>query len=178
MSDEESSIGEGVGQVVPHRLQNGPPQTSTSELAAGLSRWMDASNSFIYVELASLVLMFACVADWYPTLWYKYALSVAVVSLSVCLILQTVEFLIPGFLEWVVIKEREDGSGGHTVQKIASVLMLIWWIFGTGFITFKGEYEYYYYEVSLWSVPHCTDQCKSNTLYWNTCNTQHLFGNT
>lgn len=52
-----------------HRIQNGPPQTSTSELAAGISRWMDASNSFLYVELSSLVLLFACVADWYGTVW-------------------------------------------------------------------------------------------------------------
>ena len=102
---------------------------------------MDASNSFIYVELASIVLLFACVADWYPTVWYKYALSVACVSLIICLILQTAEFLIPGFLESPVIKQREDGTGGHSVQKLCSVFLLLWWIVGTGIITFHGEWK-------------------------------------
>lgn len=138
--DESSTVtGSIIGSRIP-RLQNGPPQTSTLELAAGLSRWMDASQSFIYVELASLVLLFACVADWYPTVWYKYALSVACVSLMVCLILQTTEFLIPGFLDWIVVDKREDGTGGHTVQKICSVFMLAWWSIGTGIITFKSPF--------------------------------------
>jgi len=135
ISDEESQA---TPQV--HRIQNGPPQTSTSELAAGLSRWMEASNSFFYVELASLVLLFSCVADWFPTVWHKYALSVACVSLLICLILQTAEFLVPGFLEWVVVDKRDDGSGGHTVQKLCSVFLLIWWIFGTGIITFHAPF--------------------------------------
>lgn len=135
MSDDESEA---------PRLQpgtrNGPPQTSTSELAAGISRWIEASSSFFYVELASLVLMFACVADWFPTTLHKYALSVACVSLLMCLILQTAEFLIPGFLDLVLVDKKEDGSGGHTVQKVCSVFLLVWWIFGTGIITFHGEY--------------------------------------
>lgn len=134
LSDEESE----APRV--HRIQNGPPQTSTSELAAGISRWMEASNSFLYVELSSLVLMFACVADWYGTVWHKYALSVACISLLICLTLQTTEFLIPGFLEWVIVEKRDDGSGGHTVQKICSVFMLLWWIFGTGIITFHAPF--------------------------------------
>lgn len=132
MSDDELA-------VVP-RLQNGPPQTSTSELAAGLGRWVEASNSFIYVELASFVLLLACVADWYSTVSYKYALSVACVSLLVCLVLQTAEFLIPGFLDSPVIKQQEDGTGGHSVQKICSVVLLLWWIVGTGIITFHGPF--------------------------------------
>lgn len=132
-SDEESE----APRV--RRIQSGPPQTTTSELAAGLSRWMEAAHSFFYVELASLVLLFACVADWKSTVWEKYALSVASVSLLTCLILQTAEFLLPGFLEWILIEKREDGSGGHTIQKICSVIMLLWWILGTGIITFKGE---------------------------------------
>lgn len=142
MSDDEESQSPPAGaihQVVP-RLQNGPPQTSTMELAAGLSRWMDASNNFIYVELASLVLLFACVADWYPTVWHKYALSVACVSLVTCLVLQTAEFLIPGFLQSDAVRQREDGTGGHSVQKVCSVLMLLWWIFGTGIITFHAPF--------------------------------------
>lgn len=135
ISDEDS---EAPPQI--HRIQNSPPQTSTSEIAAGISRWMEASNSFFYVELASLVLLFACIADWYATVWHKYALSVACVSLLICLILQTTEFLIPGFLEWVIIEKRDDGSGGHTVQKMCSVFLLLWWIFGTGIITFHAPF--------------------------------------
>ena len=127
------------GPRVQPRIQNGPPQTTTSELAAGISRWIEASYSFFYVELASLILMFACIADWFPTVWHKYALSVACVSLLMCLILQTAEFLIPGFIDLVVVDKREDGSGGHTVQKVCSVFLLVWWIFGTGIITFHGE---------------------------------------
>ncbi len=134
-SDDESEA-----PRIQSRIQSAPPQTSTSELAAGISRWIEASSSFFYVELASLVLMFACVADWFPTTWHKYALSVACVSLIMCLILQTAEFLIPGFLELVVIDKRGDGSGGHTVQKLCSVFLLVWWIFGTGIITFHGEF--------------------------------------
>lgn len=129
--DEESAAPQAV-----NRIQNGPPQTSTSELAAGISRWMEASKSFLYVELASLVLLFACVFDWYPTVWHKYALSVACISLLICLILQTTECLIPGFLEWVIIEKRDDGSGGHSVQKMCSVFLLVWWLVGTGIITF------------------------------------------
>jgi len=123
-----------------HRIQNGPPQTSTSELAVGLSRWMEASANFFYVELASVVLLFACVADWFPTTWHRYALSVACVSLIVCLVLQTAEFLVPGFSEWVAIEKREDGGGGHTVQKICSVFLLVWWTVGTGIITFHAPF--------------------------------------
>lgn len=69
----------------------------------------------------------------------KYALSVGAVSLGVCVVLQTVEFMSPGFLSKVVVKEREDGGGGHTVEKIASVFLLLWWSIGTGIITFSGE---------------------------------------
>ena len=139
MSDDDSSVGgRQIVASVP-RLQNGPPQTSTSELAEGIARWMEASSSFVYVELASLVLMFACVADWASTVWYKYAVSVACVSLIICLILQTGEFLVPGFLEWMVVKHQDDGSGGHNIQKVCSVFLLLWWIFGCGIITFKGE---------------------------------------
>ena len=69
----------------------------------------------------------------------KYALSVGAVSLGICVVLQTAEFLFPGFLGRVVVKERSDGSGGHTVEKIASVFLLVWWSIGTGIITFSGE---------------------------------------
>jgi len=68
----------------------------------------------------------------------KYALSVACVSLGICLILQTLEFLIPGFLEWNLVPPS-NGSEGHRVEKVCSVVLLLWWCIGTGIITFKGE---------------------------------------
>lgn len=123
------------------QAQSGGPQTSTDELAAGVSRWMRASEPFLYVELASLVLMLACVADWAGTIWFKYALSVACVSLILCLIMQTCEFFVPGFLDLEIVQRRVDGTGGHTVQKICSIFLLIWWLFGTCFITFKAPFS-------------------------------------
>ena len=67
-----------------------------------------------------------------------YALSVACVSFGICLILQTMEFLMPGFLEKKMIPES-NGSEGHSVEKIMSVFLMLWWIVGTGIITFKGK---------------------------------------
>mmetsp|Transcript_31985 Transcript_31985/g.67692 ORF Transcript_31985/g.67692 Transcript_31985/m.67692 type:complete len:298 (+) Transcript_31985:326-1219(+) len=142
MSDAENNNnddGTSPSIIIP-RLQSGPPQTSTSELADALTRWLSASSTFLYVELSSLILLFACIADWYSTPWYKYALSVSSVSLIVCLTLQTAEFLIPDFLNWHLIGEREDGTGGHSVSKICSVFLLVWWIFGTGIITLHAPF--------------------------------------
>jgi len=115
-----------------HSIRNGEPQTSPAELTQGCSRWLKASYSFLYVEVSSLVLLFACIALWSPTPWMKYAISVASVSFGICIILQTMEFLQPGFLEKPMV-------GEHSFEKLCSVFLLLWWIFGTGFITFKGE---------------------------------------
>lgn len=87
------------------------------------------------MEVSSLVLLLACIAQWSPTPWFQYAMSVASISLGVCLILQTMEFLTPGFLKKPVI-------GEHASEKLCSVFLLLWWIFGTGFITFKGRLVY------------------------------------
>jgi len=124
----------------PLPLQNGPSQTSTDELAAGVSRWLKASESFVYIEISSLVLMFSCIANWVPWKWHKYALSVACVSLIICVLLQTLQFFLPGFLNWELIKKQDNGTGGHSVSKIASVFLMVWWMFGTGFITFKAPF--------------------------------------
>lgn len=121
------------------RPQSGPPQSNPDELAEGISRWIEASASFFYVEIFSLVLVFACWARWVDWKYMKYAVSVGAVSLGICIILQTAEFMFPGFLAKEVIKERSDGRGGHTVEKIASVFLLVWWTIGTGIITFHGE---------------------------------------
>ena len=78
--------------------RNGEPQTSPAELTEGCSRWLKASCSFVYVEVSSLLVLFACIALWSPTALFKYAISVASISFGICLILQTMEFLSPGFL--------------------------------------------------------------------------------
>ncbi|KAL3782982.1 hypothetical protein HJC23_003138 [Cyclotella cryptica] len=39
----------------------------------------------------------------------------------------------------MLVPEREDGRGGHTVEKICSVFLLLWWTIGTGIITFHSE---------------------------------------
>ncbi|KAL7521918.1 hypothetical protein ACHAWX_006610, partial [Stephanocyclus meneghinianus] len=117
-------------------------QSNPDELADGISRWIEASTSFFYVEIFSLVLVFACWAQWSPWVYTKYALSVGAVSLGICVVLQTLEFLFPGFLAKVVVPEREDGRGGHTVEKICSVFLLLWWTIGTGIITF--HYPFFY----------------------------------
>jgi len=120
------------------RPQSGPPQSHPDEFAEGFSRWVEASTSFFYVEIFSLVLVFSCWAHWVQWSFMKYALSVGAVSLGICIILQTMEFMSPGFLKKEVVKERSDGSGGHSIEKIASVLLLLWWSIGTGIITFHG----------------------------------------
>mmetsp|Transcript_16514 Transcript_16514/g.31472 ORF Transcript_16514/g.31472 Transcript_16514/m.31472 type:complete len:339 (+) Transcript_16514:179-1195(+) len=136
---------------IPDPYADTVPTTSTAELAAGISRWIDSSQNFFYVELSSLVLLFAVVALWDDTkylnaegdivqsVWMKYALSVACVSLGICLILQTLEFLIPGFLEWNLVPPS-NGSEGHRVEKVWSVVLLLWWCIGTGIITFKAPF--------------------------------------
>ena len=111
--------------------RNGEPQTSPSEITEGCSRWIKASYSFLYVEVSSLILLFACIALWSPTSLMKYAISVAGISFGICIILQTMDFLTPGFLKKPLI-------GDHSIEKLCSVFLLIWWIFGTCFITFKG----------------------------------------
>eukprot|EP00985_Skeletonema_marinoi_P023955 scaffold16270_cov80-Skeletonema_marinoi.AAC.2 len=49
------------------------------------------------------------------------------------LYVETMEFLQPGFLEKPMV-------GEHSSEKLCSVFLLLWWIFGTGFITFKGPF--------------------------------------
>ena len=58
----------------------------------------------------------------------------------ICVLLQTLQFFLPGFLNWELIKKQDNGTGGHSVSKIASVFLMVWWMFGTGFITFKAPF--------------------------------------
>mmetsp|Transcript_24627 Transcript_24627/g.53105 ORF Transcript_24627/g.53105 Transcript_24627/m.53105 type:complete len:269 (-) Transcript_24627:304-1110(-) len=102
-------------------------QTSPGEIIEGAKAWSQVAKSFLYVEVASLVLMFACIGIWtssFPEL--AYALSVSVISLATCLIIQTGEFVKPGLLE--------------KVEKPVSLFLFFWWAIGTGVITFKAPF--------------------------------------
>lgn len=102
-------------------------QTSPAEIIEGAKAWSQVAKSFLYVEVASLVLMFACIGVWvkgYPEL--AYALSVSVISLVICLAIQTAEYIQPGLLE--------------KVEKPASLFLFFWWVIGTGVITFQAPF--------------------------------------
>mmetsp|Transcript_11289 Transcript_11289/g.20303 ORF Transcript_11289/g.20303 Transcript_11289/m.20303 type:complete len:274 (+) Transcript_11289:166-987(+) len=102
-------------------------QTSPAEIVEATKAWSAVAKSFMYVEVSSLVLMFACIGIWtkgYPEL--AYALSVSVISLAACLIIQTGEFMRPGMLE--------------RVEKPVSLFLLVWWVVGTGVITFRAPF--------------------------------------
>jgi len=58
--------------------------------------------------------------------YLSYALSVSVVSLAACLIIQTGEFVNPGLLE--------------KVEKPVSLFLFVWWAVGTGVMTFKAPF--------------------------------------
>mmetsp|Transcript_52073 Transcript_52073/g.110668 ORF Transcript_52073/g.110668 Transcript_52073/m.110668 type:complete len:273 (+) Transcript_52073:99-917(+) len=119
-SDEE--------EVAPrHAAETTGAQTSPAEIIEATKAWSQVAKSFMYVEVSSLVLMFSCIGVWiegYPEL--AYALSVSVISLAACLIIQTGEFFRPGLLE--------------RVEKPVSLFLFVWWAVGTGFITFKGPF--------------------------------------
>lgn len=102
-------------------------QTSPSEIVATTQAWAKVARAFIYVEVASLVLMFSTLGVWDGSDSYKaYSLSVAVISLALCLIIQTGEFVSPGFLD--------------KTEKGVSLFLFLWWGIGTGIITFKAPF--------------------------------------
>lgn len=102
-------------------------QTSPAEIIQQTKAWSAVAKSFMYVEVASLVLMFSCIGVWSKG-WalLAYALSVSVISLVACLAIQTGEFVKPGLLE--------------RVEKPVSLGLFVWWAVGTGVITFKGPF--------------------------------------
>ncbi len=67
-------------------------QTSPAEIVVNVKVWTHIAKSFLYVEVSSLVLMFACIGIWSKSSYVYYALSVAVISLLVCFIMQTGEY--------------------------------------------------------------------------------------
>ena len=72
--------------------------------------------------------MFSCIGVWtggYPP-ELAYALSVAVISVAACLGIQTAEYVKPGMLE--------------KVEKPVSLALLVWWVVGTGVITFREPF--------------------------------------
>ena len=110
--------------------------TSSSEIITEAKAWSNVAKSFIYVEVSSLVLMFSCIGIWTSNSPYlSYALSVSVVSLGLCLIIQTYEFVKPGILE--------------KIEKPVSLFLFLWWAVGTGVITFKGKLLTLYVHVTL-----------------------------
>lgn len=121
MSDDESA------ESITPPAATTTTQTSPGEIIEGAKAWSQVAKSFLYVEVASLVLMFACIGVWvkgYPEL--AYALSVSVISLMTCLIIQTGEYVKPGLLE--------------KVEKPVSLFLFFWWAIGTGVITFKAPF--------------------------------------
>ena len=97
MSDtEERDLDENVVSTPEPRPSTA--QTSPSELIATTQAWAKVARSFIYVEVSSLVLMFSALGIWsdYYYSFKAYALSVAVISLGLCLLIQTGEFIRPG----------------------------------------------------------------------------------
>ena len=102
-------------------------QTSPAEIVVNVKVWTQIAKSFLYVEVSSLVLMFACIGIWSKSSYVSYALSVAVVSLLACLIMQTGEFVKPGFFL-------------SKFEKPVSLFLFFWWAIGTGIITFKGPF--------------------------------------
>ena len=105
-------------------------QTSPSEIVTEVKAWSYVAKSFLYVEVSSLVLMFASIGIWnnpyYDQNYVAYALSVACVSLLMCLIIQTWEFVKPGILA--------------KTEKPVSLFLFFWWAIGTGILTFKAPF--------------------------------------
>ena len=113
-------------------------QTSPSEIVTEVKAWSYVAKSFLYVEVSSLVLMFASIGIWdkyysdqngniyYNNNYVAYALSVACVSLLMCLIIQTWEFVKPGILA--------------KTEKPVSLFLFFWWAIGTGILTFKAPF--------------------------------------
>ena len=125
MSEEEEVMDE-VDEVSPSAETETAGQTSPAEIMEGAKAWSAVAKSFLYVEVASLVLMFSCIGVWVSNSPYlAYAISVAVISLAACLIIQTGEFVKPGLLE--------------KVEKPVSLFLFIWWAVGTG----KSQMEKY-----------------------------------
>jgi hypothetical protein len=89
--------------------------------------WSEVAKSFLYVEVSSVVLIFACIGIWTRGDPYlAYALSVAIISLLACIAMQIGEFVKPSFLE--------------TTEKPVSLFLFLWWFLGTGVITFRAPF--------------------------------------
>jgi hypothetical protein len=73
-----------------------------------------------------LILLFATIGVSNKTSLVAYALSVAVVSLLTCLVIQTGEYYKPGLLA--------------KIEKPVSLFLFFWWAMGTGIMTFAGPF--------------------------------------
>lgn len=129
MSSDEDEKLQGAEQGVEAEAgAHTPNQTSPAEIIAATKAWSQVAKSFMFVEVSSLVLMFSCIGVWGPghSSELAYALSVSVISLAACLAIQTGEFLKPGLLE--------------RVEKPVSLGLFVWWVVGTGVITFRAPF--------------------------------------
>lgn len=122
-SDEDEQVEEAEKAGAENRNQSSP-----AEIVEATKAWSQVAKSFMFVEVSSLVLMFSCIGAWGPgrSSELAYALSVSVISLAVCLIIQTGEFVKPGLLE--------------RVEKPVSLALFVWWVVGTGVITFRAPF--------------------------------------
>ena len=128
MSDDDSEV-QSPPKQTGGETGGGGGQTSPSEIMEATKAWSAIAKSFMYVEVSSLVLMFASIGIWgkYPdSALTSYALSVSVISLLACLGIQTAEYVRPGTLE--------------KFEKPVSLFLFVWWAVGTGVITFKGPF--------------------------------------
>ena len=67
----------------------------------------------------------------------NYSLGVAVVTFLMCMTIRAIEKCRPGTL----IEPRSFfGKTGFTIEKILAVSNALWWLIGTGVMTFKGPY--------------------------------------
>jgi len=125
--DDEQVHGEQVHEAEEAGARN-QHQTSPTEIVEATKAWSQVAKSFMFVEVASLVMMFSCIGAWGPgrSSELAYSLSVSVVSLAACLIIQTGEFVKPGLLE--------------RVEKPVSLALFVWWVVGTGVTTFRAPF--------------------------------------
>jgi hypothetical protein len=132
MSDDEMEMNTVAvqEQTADDAPSSGGGGTNPADVVAGTKAWAQVAKGFAYVEISSLVLMFACIGMWDKNYWYYselcYALSVSVISLAACLIIQTGEFVKPGLLE--------------KIEKPVSLFLFVWWGIGTGVITFRAPF--------------------------------------
>ena len=89
--------------------------------------WKDPAKNQVSLFLAST----------FNATLLNYSLGVALVTLLMCMTIRAIEKCRPGTL----IEPRSFfGKTGFTIEKILAVSNVLWWLIGTGVMTFKGPY--------------------------------------